>query len=67
MTCGCSEGLMFGGGRGKAAAATVTKKELYERAKKLNIAGRSKMNKKELEKAVKSAKTVKSSKASKRR
>lgn len=51
MTCGCSEGLMFGGGKGKAKGPT--KKELYERAKALGIVGRSKMTCEELAKAVK--------------
>jgi len=57
MTCGCSEGLMFGGGgkgkNKKSEAKSPTKKELYERAKVLGIVGRSKMTCEELAKAVK--------------
>ena len=45
MTCGCSEGLMFGGG------SKDTKADWYAKAKKMNIKGRSKMTKDELKKA----------------
>jgi hypothetical protein len=50
MSCGCSEGLMFGG-----APKKQTKEALYAKAKALDIKGRSKMNKDELSKAIKKA------------
>ena len=56
MTCGCSEGMMFGGGSSKSKKKETlndTKTYWYAKAKALDIAGRSKMTKDELKCAVK--------------
>ena len=53
MTCGCSEGMMFGGGKVKVKAKADTKAYWYAKAKSLDISGRSKMTKDELKRAVK--------------
>lgn len=46
--CGCSAGLPLTGGGGRS----VTKDDLYRRAKALDIAGRSTMTKAELARAI---------------
>lgn len=66
MSCGCSQGASFTGGapvrakKGKSGKSAPkkgegneTKKELYAKAKKLDILHRSQMNKKELKLAIK--------------
>lgn len=50
MSCGCSEGLMFGGGR--KLLTNMTKAELYSKAKLLKIPNRSKMTKDQLASAI---------------
>lgn len=51
MTCGCSEGLMFGGAYKASQGKDSTKAELYAKAVAMDIKGRSKMTKDELKKA----------------
>ncbi len=52
MTCGCSENML--GGKPGTRMEKETKTALYEKAKKYDIPGRSKMNKAELVAAIRS-------------
>ena len=64
MTCGCSEGMMFGGASKKEKESGETKAHWYAKAKAYDVKGRSKMTKDELKKAC--AKCLSKSKRSKK-
>lgn len=53
MACGCSQSGLMSGGSPRGVPLTESKKtELYEKAKRYNIKGRSKMNKMQLVEAI---------------